>query len=324
MDFRTEIKVQKADFGISYTDRLFFVGSCFSTNMAERLAAFKFPLVTNPTGVLYNPASVCQLLQCLLDGRLLTADDTFEQDGVWNSFLLHSCFASLSQQDLVDKANAALGAAKASLENASCLFLTFGTAWVYNLKQTGAVVANCHKVPAAQFERQRLSPDDVVEVCLPVFQELVERNPQMHIVLTVSPIRHWKDGAHGNQLSKATLLLAIDQLREMLPDNVSYFPSYELLMDDLRDYRFYADDMLHPSKQAVDYLFQKFCDAYISADTLSDMKEIEQVVAAANHRPFNADSFGYKLFCERAKLKLDDLKKRFPQLDFSAEEMNFK
>lgn len=323
MDFRTEIKVQKADFGISYADRLFFVGSCFSSNMAERLAAYKFPLVTNPTGVLYNPASVCQLLQLLLDGRLLTADDTFLQDGVWNSFLLHSCFASLSQDQLLSNANAALSSAKSALANASCLFLTFGTAWIYNLKQTGAVVANCHKVPAAQFDRLRLSPDEIVDLCLPVFQELVERKPDVHIVLTVSPIRHWKDGAHGNQLSKAALLLAIDQLCLLLPDNVSYFPSYELLMDDLRDYRFYADDMLHPSKQAVDYLFQKFSDAYLSADTLSAMKEIEQVVAAANHRPFNADSFGYKLFCERAKAKLDELKKRFPHLDFSAEEKAF-
>lgn len=319
MDFRTEIKVQKADFGISYADRLFFVGSCFSTNMSERLSALKFPLVVNPTGVLYNPASVCQLLQALADGRKLTAADVFEQDGVWNSFFLHSCFASLSQQGLLDNANRALALAKTALEKSTCLFLTFGTAWVYKLKSTGNVVANCHKVLATKFDRQRLTPEEVVGECLPVFQELVERNPKLHIVLTVSPIRHWKDGAHGNQLSKSTLLLAIDQLCELLPDNVSYFPSYELLMDDLRDYRFYADDMLHPSTQAVDYIFQKFCEVYFSKETCADMKEIEQVVAAANHRPFNPDSFSFKLFRERSRNKLLELQQRFPQLDFSKE-----
>ncbi|MCQ2192823.1 MAG: GSCFA domain-containing protein [Paludibacteraceae bacterium] len=323
MDFRTEIKVQKADFGISYADRLFFVGSCFSTNMAERLSALKFPLSVNPTGVLYNPASVCQMLQRLLDGELLTAEDTFETDGVWNSFLLHSSFASLSQNELLEKANAALQNAAVALKGANCVFLTFGTAWVYKLKATGGVVGNCHKVPASQFERVRLSPEDVVAECLPVFQQLIEQQPKVHIVLTVSPIRHWKDGAHGNQLSKATLLLAIDQLCQLFPDNVSYFPSYEILMDDLRDYRFYADDMLHPSAMAVDYIFQKFCETYVSTETSAAMKEIEQVVAAACHRPFNAESFGYKLFCERTKTKIDELKKRFPQLDFTKEENAF-
>lgn len=323
MDFRTEIKVQKADFGISYADRLFFVGSCFSTNMAERLSGLKFPLVANPTGVLYNPASICQLLQRLLDGQLLAAADTFQTDGVWNSFWLHSCFASLSQEQLVVNANNALQLAADALKKSTCLFLTFGTAWIYRLKSSGEVVANCHKVPANQFERSRLSPEDVVDECLPVFQQLIEQQPKMHIVLTVSPIRHWKDGAHGNQLSKATLLLAIDQLCQLFPDNVSYFPSYELLMDDLRDYRFYADDMLHPSSQAVDYIFQKFGEVYFSAETCAVMKEVEQVVAAVNHRPFNADSFGYKLFRERTKAKLDDLQKRFPQLDFSSERLYF-
>ena len=319
MDFRTEIKVQKADFGISYADRLFFVGSCFSTNMAERLSALKFRLTVNPTGVLYNPASVCQLLQHLLDGRKLTADDVFQQDGVWNSFLLHSCFASLSQQELIDKANAALMSAKEALAGATCLFLTFGTAWVYRLKSTGGVVANCHKVPATQFERCRLTPEEVVAECLPVFQELVEQRPDVRIVLTVSPIRHWKDGAHGNQLSKAVLLLAIDQLCQLLPDNVSYFQSYELLMDDLRDYRFYADDMLHPSKQAVDYIYRHFADTYFSAETCKDVACVEALVAAASHRPFNPDSFSYKLFCERNRTKLAELQHRFPQLDFSRE-----
>ncbi|MBR6103976.1 MAG: GSCFA domain-containing protein [Paludibacteraceae bacterium] len=324
MDFRTEIKVQKADFGISYADRLFFVGSCFSSNMADRLSAFKFPLVVNPTGVLYNPASVCLLLRSLLSGRLLAESDVFLQDGVWNSFFLHSCFSSLSKDELLNKANSALLSAKRALEQTSCLFLTFGTAWVYLLKETDTVVANCHKVPADRFKRQRLSPEEVVGECLPVFQELVERNPDIHIVLTVSPIRHWKDGAHGNQLSKATLLLAVDQLCQLLPENVSYFPSYELLMDDLRDYRFYADDLLHPSKQAVDYLFEKFCGAYFSDDVIAAMKEVGQVVAAANHRPMNPDSFGYKLFCERTRQKMAELGKRFPHIDFSAEEQAFR
>lgn len=320
MDFRTEISVPKAEFGIDYADRLFFVGSCFSSNMSARLGRLKFPLVVNPTGVLYNPASVCQLLQWLLVGHRLEADGTFEQGGVWNSFLLHSCFASFSQAELLEKANTALAAAASALRKTTRLFLTFGTAWVYHLVETGAVVANCHKVPANHFLRQRLSPEDVVEVCLPVFQQLVEDVPGIKIVLTVSPIRHWKDGAHGNQLSKAALLLAIDQLCQLLPGNVSYFPAYELVQDDLRDYRFFADDMLHPSAQAVDYIFEKFTDAYFSPDTLASIKEVEQLVQAARHRPFNAGSFGHKLFRERTLAKLEELKRKMPQLDFGEEE----
>lgn len=323
MKFRTEINLQKADFGISYADRLFFMGSCFSSNIGDRLLGLKFPTLVNPTGVLYNPASICMMLERINAGLLFKDEDFFCEGGVWNSFHLHSSFSSLSLDEIKSKANAAVQEAADCLHHTTRLFLTLGTAWVYHLVEGGTVVANCHKRPAREFVRERLSVDEIVELFIPVLQNLIEANPDLKIIFTVSPIRHWKDGAHGNQLSKATLMLGIDQLQEIFPENVRYFPAYELLMDDLRDYRFYASDLLHPSDQAVDYIFDQFISSYMSDEVQNQMKKISSIISAASHRPLNPDSFDYKLFCSRNLDLINALKKQLPLLDFSAEQKLF-
>jgi hypothetical protein len=323
MKFRTEINVERAPFDLSYADALFFIGSCFSSSIGDRLSRLKFPVMINPTGVLYNPASICGLLGRFQTKEHFQPSDTFCQDGVWNSFSLHGCFSATSQEALLDSANRAVDEAHDFLEKTSCLFITLGTAWIYRLRQSGAVVANCHKVPSAQFERERLSVDEVVELFIPVIQTMVDAHPRMRVIFTVSPIRHWKDGAHGNQLSKATLLLAVDHLCSLFPDSVSYFPSYELLMDDLRDYRFYADDLLHPSQAAVDFIFSHLQQTYMSTDTQRLCDSVGALVAAASHRPFNPSSFDYKRFCSSNLHLIDELQRKIPNVDFSVEKKLF-
>lgn len=319
MIFRTEIDIKKADFGITYADRLFFLGSCFSTNMADQLQAHKFPTLVNPTGVLFNPCSIANLLQRVIDNTAFAPEDTFLTDGIWRSFQLHGSFATASQDELLSIANSAISQAHQFIKKTTVLFITLGTAWAYRLKRTNEVVANCHKEPASSFERFRLTPDDVEAELLPVIQQLIEQNKKINIVFTVSPIRHWKDGAHGNQVSKSTLLLAIEQLVELFPGNVHYFPSYEIMMDDLRDYRFYADDMLHPSDEAIRYIFELFGKAYFSKETLKDMEDIRSVVQASQHRPLNPQSFSFQLFREKTLRKIEELEQKFPFLDFGRE-----
>lgn len=321
--FRTEINIKKTGLDIGYADRLFFVGSCFSSNIGDRLAKLKFNCIVNPTGVLYNPASIVSMLNRLMENRLFSPSEFFCNSGVWNCLDLHSSFSSLSQEYAVLNANRSISQASSFLKTTTRLFITLGTSWVYRLKQSGQVVANCHKLTPDSFVRERLSVDSIVEMFIPVLQTLFDQNPELRVVFTVSPIRHWKDGAHGNQLSKSTLLLAIDQLTDIFADRVDYFPAYEILMDDLRDYRFYADDLLHPSEAAVSYIFDQFSNSFFSDDVKKQIAQVSSIVSAASHRPFNPDSFDYKLFCSRNLDAIENIRKMIPNIDFSDEVKSF-
>lgn len=323
MKFRTELLPSPAHFHISYSDNLFFLGSCFSDAMAGKLSALKMNTLVNPTGVVYNPASVADTFIRLISGYHLESDDVFCQNGIWNSFSLHSSFASASAQELMDKANRAIDNSCQFLRSASCIFITLGTAWVYRLLESNRVVANCHKLPANQFQRFALSVPQVVGLLKPVVRSLSMNRPGVHIIFTVSPIRHWKDGAHANQLSKSTLLLAVDQLCALFPDVVSYFPAYELLLDDLRDYRFYADDLVHPSSAAVEYIFSYFQQVFMEPSTIEISHQVSSILAAAAHRPFNPDSDEYRSFCRTAMEQIKAVNAQIPSLDFSHEKTVF-
>ena len=318
MNFRTEVLLNKAGLDISYSDRLFFVGSCFSNNIGQRLADLKFKTMVNPTGVLYNPCSIAQLVERVAEEKLFSDCDFFCEKGIWNSFHLHSSFSALSLDDIKNNANQSIVAAHDFLCHASVVVITLGTSWVYK-KHDGSIVSNCHKLPSCNFQRSRLSVEEIVTCLENMIRDLHGINKLLNVVFTVSPIRHWKDGAHGNQLSKSTLLMAIDALQNNHPDSVSYFPSYEIMMDDLRDYRFYADDMLHPSSQAVDYIFQKFSDSYFSAETVSCSKLVQNIISDVNHRPINPESEEYKKFLGAVIKKIDLAGNMYPNLDLSAE-----
>ena len=212
----------------------------------------------NPFGTLYNPSSIAEAIRMLLQPEQFTGDDLFQHEGIYHSFSHHSRFSSPSETECLANINRRLFSSADTILKAQRMILTFGTAWVYKLKSSGKVVSNCHRLPEKMFDRQLLTVGEIVAEWKSLLLSLWKQNPELKILFTVSPIRHWKDGAHGNQLSKATLLLAIDALQKEFPEHTAYFPAYEIMMDELREYRFYADDMLHPSTTAIEYIWERF------------------------------------------------------------------
>lgn len=298
------------------------LGSCFTENIGERLLNAKFSVDLNPFGILYNPFSIEQCLLRLMEAKPFSADELFQHESRWHSFMHHSRFSAKSAELCLQAINERLLFSAKGLKDAEYLFVTFGTAWVYELKQTGEVVANCHKLPDATFVRRRLTVTEIVNHYTSLIKKLLLLNPKVKLIFTLSPIRHWKDGAHDNTLSKSILLLAIDELEKQF-DNVSYFPAYELVMDDLRDYRFYAEDMQHPNKTAVDYIWERFSNCYFSAETKRTALEMEKLTRTLSHRPFNTDGIEYQQFCEQQLNKIKKYELAFPEIDFRAEKAEF-
>lgn len=295
------------------------VGSCFAENIGRKLEEHKFTVDINPFGILYNPASVAEGLRRLLCPERFTPGDLFQHEGIYHSFAHHSRFSAPTEEECLEQINSRLYQSSDFLRKATRLVITLGTAFVYRLKSDGRIVANCHKLPEKRFDRERLSVEAIVADWKPLLLALWEQNPALKILFTVSPIRHWKDGAHENQLSKATLLLAADALQREFPERIAYFPAYEILMDELRDYRFYADDMLHPSPLAIDYMWQRFTDHFLSADTLAILKEWGDIQKAMNHKPFQPDSEVYKRFIHQTLLKMERICEKMPSFDIQNE-----
>lgn len=284
------------------------LGSCFAENIGEKMKYFKFRVDINPCGIVYNPLSVASTLCLLMEGKPLEGEELLQNDGKWCSVLHHGSFSSPDKETCLKHINERLIQSAENLKALDCLIITLGTAWVYRFLATGKIVANCHKIPASAFERSRLSVKDMVDEYVVLVNRLRQINPGVKIVFTVSPIRHWKDGAHGNQLSKSVLLLAIDELVNRL-EGVSYFPSYELVMDELRDYRFYAEDMLHVSSQAVEYIWEKFCDVYIAPESVNWMKRIDKVNKVGRHRPTDGGDEKCQILQEKARIEMEDIKR---------------
>lgn len=318
MKFRTEIEVPELSNKLDYSSKALFIGSCFTANMGEYLQQYKFRVNINPFGVLYNPGSIFSGLNMLLNDKQFTADDLHYQNGLWFSYSHHSSFSSPDKDECLQKINSSIKLSSEFLKQTGFLFITLGTAWSYSLKVNKHEVANCHKTPAKEFERFLIEVDEIIERFRYFFNALKKINPSVKVIFSVSPIRHLKDGAHENQISKSTLLLGINKIQEDF-DDCFYFPAYELLLDDLRDYRFYADDMCHPSKQAVEYIWNKFRDAVIEKSCTPVMKEIDAIVAAANHRPFNAHTPQHKYFQQKTIGKINKLKAEYPFMDFTRE-----
>ena len=268
----------------------------------------------NPFGTLYNPLSVAEVLTRLLDRRSFDADEIedFGSEG-HGSWLSHSLLSKPSRDEALAVLNDNLERASKQVREAGVLIITFGTAWVYRLKETGAVVANCHHEAATRFTREALSVDEVVATWQPMLERLRRECPDLHVLFTVSPIRHLRDGAHANQLSKATLLLAVDKLTAQHA-NATYFPAYEIVLDELRDYRFFAEDMTHPSSLAVDYLWERFADTYFDAKTKDLSARVENLAKALEHRPLHPDSDEFYRFQQTLSDKIEALKRAFPDL----------
>ena len=287
-EFRTIVQPLKGYQGlVSHEQPVVMLGSCFTDNIGGCLLGGGFPACVNPCGTLYNPASIASALLDILYERPYTRDDLFQHEGLWHSWSHHSRFSGPDPDAVVEHINKSQAEASEALSKASALFITFGTSWIFRLTEEGRVVANCHKKPATLFQREMLNTQKVYGLWKKMLRELQARYPDLKTVFTVSPIRHLADGAHGNQASKSTLLLAIDQLTQEFKDTSLYFPAYEIMMDDLRDYRFYAADMLHPSPVAVAYIYDKFCESFMTQATVMKALQAEREARRAAHRPLH-------------------------------------
>jgi len=319
MDFRTRVEIFSGVPSICYTDRILMLGSCFAENMGALFAGHKFCVDINPFGILYNPSSISEALWRLLEGKNFQRTDLFYFQDSWHSFMHHSSYSAGVAEEALEKMNGRFEKACKEITSLDWLMLTWGTSYVYQLKESGAIVSNCHKLPENHFKRFRLSVENVVEAYIPLIHALKKRNPRLKCLLTVSPIRHIRDGLHANQLSKATLLLAVERLQQSFPESVFYFPSYEIVVDELRDYRFYADDMVHPSSLTVNYLWECFGRVFFTDDTYRVLADVEAVQRDLSHKPFRPDSEAYKSFLEQIVLKIKQLNEKYPYLDFQNE-----
>ena len=313
MKFRTEIEVAPLAEGLEYGAKIFALGSCFAENISERLRRSKFSIASNPFGILFNPASIAAAIDRLADARsFAVCDITAGKEGYF-SFDAHSSLDGKTHTEAFGNLNKAVAQGAKALAEADWVILTFGTAWVY--EHEGRVVANCHKQPASQFERRRLSVAEIVERYSRLFEGILR---DKRVILTVSPVRHIGDGLQETSVSKATLRLAVEELVAKY-GNAHYFPSYEILIDDLRDYRYYADDLAHPSNMAVDYVWERFCDVVLTDAAKAKLLQVEQIVAAAEHRPFNPESEAHKAFCRKMMAKMESM----PEMDFTLEKSMF-
>jgi GSCFA family len=316
MVFRTVLLAKKEDFDCSYQTPTLAIGSCFAENMAARLSDLRFPVYTNPFGILYNPISIVNCLNYLMIGENFTEKDIFENHGLWHSWQHHGKFSSPKKAEILRGVNEQLSNARQFFKKANRLIVTLGTANVFIETEAGQVVANCHKMPASHFQYKRLSIAEIVEPLNLVFDKIIAQNIDCQIIITISPIRHIRDGLIENQRSKASLLLATEILCQQFA-NVHYFPAYEIMMDDLRDYRFYEADMIHPSKQAIDYIWQAFSDTFFTDETKKIMDEVHKINLMQQHRPLHPDTEGYQQFVNSLKKREEALNAKYPFLDNS-------
>lgn len=320
--FRTVFPIQRAAISITHTDRLLLAGSCFTEHIGKKLADGKFQVLINPNGIVYNPVSLARHLAQLLEENDDAGSPLFQHNGLWHSWEHHGSFSRPDHQATVDGIRQAREAAAGFLRQTNRLVLTLGTAEVFSLRETGRVVANCHKAPAGWFEQRRLAVPETQQALARMLEKLKARLPDLEVVLTVSPVRHLRNGFVENQRSKAVLVLACAALCEQF-DFVHYFPAYELLLDDLRDYRFYAPDMVHPNGQAVDYIWHYFSEQYFPSQTLALLEQIGKIRAAAAHRPFNPDTPEHRAFGRAQVEKIERLASEHPELDMALEKRYF-
>ena len=314
MKFRTEIETSPLGVQIGYENRILTLGSCFAAHIAEKLAGAKFRVTANPSGILFNPLSIAAAIRSYASPAAVTHEELGYDGDVWYHFGFHGDFSAPTAEEALGRMNAARQAGAEALRTSDRVILTFGTAWVY--EREGEVVANCHRRPAAEFSRRRLSVGEIVGT----FAELIEGPfAGKQIILTVSPVRHIGDTLAGNAVSKAALRLAAEELKQRF-NCVEYFPAYEIVTDDLRDYRFYADDLVHPAPQAVAYIWEKFTATALTDRARNLLPEAEAIAAAAAHRPRNPQGEAHRTFCRRQLERIAAL----PEMDFQSEAEYFR
>jgi len=314
-EFRTEIDLKPSAFRINHKSKILFNGSCFTENIGKNLEDLSFNVRINPFGVVYNPLSLLNSLGILIDGEEFKSEELEYHNELWFSWDHHSSFSNPDREECLKRINQEIKKSSKHLHKSDFLLITFGTAWVYRLKKTGVIVSNCHKLPEKEFDRILISPEDIISSWKVFIPEILRKNKNLKIIFTVSPVRHWKDGAHGNQVSKAVLLLAIEEICKLFPENTEYFPAYEILLDDLRDYRFYSDDLMHPNSLAIKYIWELFEKVYFDKETCEINKELEKLIRARNHRVYNEGTEAHRKFVEKITKQTKSLSKKYPFLE---------
>ena len=286
LKLQTPVETGRSKVGVSLNDKIVILGSCFADNMGQKMVDLGFDVCLNPFGTLYNPVSVCNSVARLTSGIPFSKDECVQMGagaGLVCSFSHHTSFACRTEDEFLQVANASLKEASLRWKAASKVIITLGTAWIYEYLRSGETVSNCLKIDAKEFSRRRLSVRETATLLM----NMIARHPEKEFMFTVSPIRHFKDGAHGNQISKSTLLLALDEVLAKFPERCEYFPAYEIVLDELRDYRFYAADMIHPSDQAVDYLWSRFVRFAMPESELPALDARRRELLRAQHRPIH-------------------------------------
>ena len=286
LKLQTPVETGRSKVGVSLNDKIVILGSCFADNMGQKMVDLGFDVCLNPFGTLYNPVSVCNSVARLTSGISFSKDECVQMGagaGLVCSFSHHTSFARRTEDEFLQVANASLKEASLRWKAASKVIITLGTAWIYEYTRSGETVSNCLKIEAKEFTRRRLSVRETATLLM----NMIARHPEKEFMFTVSPIRHFKDGAHGNQISKSTLLLALDEVLAKFPERCEYFPAYEIVLDELRDYRFYAADMIHPSDQAVDYLWSRFVGFAVPPADLPELDSRRRGLLRSRHRPIN-------------------------------------
>ena len=328
MNFFSKVDIPASDLRIDYKSNLAFIGSCFADNISAQFASRKFKVLANPFGTVYNPVSLASQTKAIADGKVFGEEDVFQDtrcDGLWHCWDAHSSLSAATKEECIGKLNAATTQARDFLQKADAVFITLGTAFVYYLKDSGKPVSNCHRQEPNLFTRRMISVDEATEAICETIASIRQLNPHAHIVFTVSPLRHLSDGAHGNNLSKATVLLGIEKaIKEIATspsaprnDAITYFPGYEIVMDELRDYRFYSDDMIHLSKTAEEYIFERMVETYCDSTTRENIAKVEKFLKMANHRIQDENSTATQELKQKIKTQATELEKIIPGLNLS-------
>ena len=322
MDLTTEVPLPSSSDAITFSTPVMFLGSCFANEIGYRMASGKLRVMTNPHGTLFNPFSVAKALDRFVSSHVYSSDDIYLHQNRYMSLDHHTAFSSYESDVLVERLNGVSRSASSFLREASFLFITFGTSYIYTLRESGVIVANCHKLPSSLFTRRQASSAEIASRWKETLDRPAEVNPGLKVWFTVSPVRHLADGAHANQLSKAHLLLAVEELLSH-PSVAGYFPAYEIFMDELRDYRFYAADMVHPSETAIDFIWEKFSGIFIESPVLRLWGEAAKITRAMAHR-VSGGKRETTSFADAMLQRISDLKTKAPYIDLTNEENYFR
>jgi len=314
MQFRTLVPIEKYDFPIDYQSEILFLGSCFAENMAEKFEYFKFQNTVNPFGIIFNAVSLEKLIRRSVQKNYFTEKDIFFHNEAWHCFEVHSELSNSNKEVFIQTLNSLIDSTNQQIAKSTHFIITLGTSWVYRNIESTEIVANCHKVPQKQFTKELLSVQQNEESLQNIMALVESTNPNCKLIFTVSPVRHIKDGFFENNVSKAHILAAVSSI--IHHPSTNYFPSYEIMMDELRDYRFYAEDMLHPNQTAIDYIWIKFFENYVKKEEFATMQQVCDIQKALHHKPFNPSAENHLKFLEKVRNKIDQIQQKLPHINF--------